>query len=376
MLRRDALLAMAAAGLKLAAEEKPVVSSATVSKTPPVRATGPGIPGPFPGRVVAIHHEGSIVSGAYQAAPVREMMRKGMAELTGAPSWEDAWRLFFKPGDVVGIKVNPVGRPHVISAPAVLHEIVEGLKAAGVRTPDIFVYDRYRNEFLEAGYDKWLPDGVRWSWATYQSGGGQLDMEGYDRDHYVELPLVHSEFNPAEARVRRSFFAKFLTQTVNKLVNLAVLKTHQSAGVTLALKNLSHGLVNNTRRSHSTGTMNACGVFIPAVVDQPIIREKAVLQIVDGIRGLYRGGPVIPAPDYVWENKTIYFATDPVALDRTAWQAIDAYRADRRLPPIAISKPPTDGIYLNCQPEYIEIAGALGLGEFDTGKITVKRSDI
>ena len=42
---------------------------------------------------------------------------------------------------------------------------------------------------------------------------------------------------------------------VNKLINLPVLKDHQSAGVTLALKNLSHGLVNNVNPA-ATGPDN------------------------------------------------------------------------------------------------------------------------
>jgi len=80
--------------------------------------------------------------------------------------------------------------------------------------------------------------------------------------------------------------------------------------VTLALKNLSHGLVNNVWRSHATSTLNACGSFIPAVVNLPVIREKTVLNILDGIKGLYHGGPGAN-PKFVWEHKTLYFATDP-----------------------------------------------------------------
>jgi len=201
-------------------------------------------------------------------------------------------------------------------------------------------------------------------------------MEGYDRDHYVDLPFVHPAHNPSDVRARRSFLAKVFTQNINKLINLTVLKTHQAAGVTLALKNLSHGLVNNTRRSHATGTLNACGTFIPAVVEHAMIREKAVLQIVDGIKGLYRGGPVIPEPTYVWPHKTIYFATDPVALDKTGWKAIDAERAVHKLSPIALSKPHTDGTFLNCQVEHIEIAGALGLGEFDDARIELLKFEL
>ena len=69
----------------------------------------PGMPGPFPGLVTAVEHPGSIVNGAYQAEPVRKMMEKGLTALTGAPGWTEAWRYFFEKGDVVAIKVCPVG---------------------------------------------------------------------------------------------------------------------------------------------------------------------------------------------------------------------------------------------------------------------------
>ena len=70
-----------------------------------------GMPGLFPGRVVEVRHPGSYVDGKFQAEPIHAMMRKGMTELTGAPDWVAAWRMFFEPGDVVGIKLNPVGNP-------------------------------------------------------------------------------------------------------------------------------------------------------------------------------------------------------------------------------------------------------------------------
>src|SRR5258708_17885718 len=118
---------------------------------------------------------------------------------------------------------------------------------------------------------------------------------------------------------RRSYAAQFITRQVNKLINLPVLKDHQSAGVTLALKNLSHGLVNNVNRSHSSYTLNACGAFIPAVVSLPVIRNKAVLHILDGIKGLYHGGPGA-RPQFVWEHRTLYFDASPLALYRIRWK--------------------------------------------------------
>ena len=273
---------------------------------------------------------------------------------------------------MVGIKVNPVGAPHVISDASVVREIIAGLEAAGVKRQEIVVYDRYRDQFLQAGFHKWLPDGVRTSHAVETFDGIQQGIEGYDPDHYVDLPLTLPGFGVENAAARRSFAARFITREVNKLINLPVLKDHQSAGVTLALKNLSHGLVNNVNRSHSTNTLNACGAFIPAVVSMPVIRNKAVLHILDGVKGLYHGGPGAP-PQFVWEHRTMYFATDPVALDHVGWKAIDEKRVAAGMKPVAEDRPDKFSTFLSRQPEHVEIAGALGLGEWDLAKINLQR---
>jgi uncharacterized protein (DUF362 family) len=158
---------------------------------------------------------------------------------------------------------------------------------------------------------------------------------------------------------------------VNKLINLPVLKDHGSAGVTLALKNLSHGLVNNVYRSHSSKTLNACGAFIPAVVSMPPIRNKTVLHILDGIRGVYHGGPGA-RPQFVWEHHTLYFATDPVALDRICWKVIDEKRLSVGMKPLAEDAPDEFSTSLRRQPEHVEIAGAIGLGEWEESKIVFR----
>ena len=339
-----------------------------------------GIPGPYPGRVVAVRHPGNIVNDQYQAEPVRQTMERGMLELTHADNWADAWRVFVQPGDVVGVKLNPVGQPHVISSAEVVRNIIDGIEQAGVKRQDIVVYDRYHDQFLNAGFDKWLPEGVRWMSASEKYLDVQMDMEGYDADLYMEMPLVNPEYKKDyrldDPHIRRSYVSKFFSKEVNKLVNLCVLKHHQSAGVTLALKNLSHGLVNNVNRSHASTTANACGLFIPAVVDLPIVREKVVLNILDGVKAAYHGGPGGSVGKYSWEHQTMYFGTDPVAMDKTGWKAIDEKRAEVGVAPIALLKPDADSRWLNCHVEHIEIAGNFGLGVFDDEKIRVKRIDL
>ena len=298
------------------------------------------------------------------------MIRKGMAELTGAKDWQDAWKYFFEPSDVVGIKLNPVGAPLVYSSEPVLHEIINGLTTAGVKPENIVVYDRYKDQFIKVGYPKWLPPKVRWMSAANDWEPMQPLTEGYDPDHYIEMALTMPGQTSTESR--RSHAAKFISREVNKLINVPVLKHHQAAGVTLCLKNLSHGLVNNVNRTHSTQTMNATGVFIPTVVSMPVIRNKTVLQILDGTLGLYHGGPT-GKPQFVWEHKTMYFATDPVALDHIGWQVIEEKRKAAGMQPIVNTKPDEFSQWIHMQPEHIEIAGDLGLGEFDLNKIQVKR---
>ncbi|HYL74692.1 MAG TPA: DUF362 domain-containing protein [Bryobacteraceae bacterium] len=334
--------------------------------------TAPRMPGPFPGRVIAVEHRGCIANNIYQPEPIRKMMEKGMTSLTGAPSWTDAWRSLFEKGDVVGVKVCPVGGPNLCSDATVLRAVLDGLKEAGVPAGDVIVFNRYREETYAAGIDKWIPPGVHFEFASEAYSSTQLDMDGYDPDHFMEMALIKPGENLNDPHYRRSYVAKIVTRRINKLINLPVLKHHQSAGVTIALKNMSHGLVNNVNRSHLTPTSNACGIFIPSVVSLPVIREKAVLHICDGVKASYHGGPSAK-PQFMWEHKTMYFATDAVALDKTGLKAIDAKRGAAGMASIALSKPDTASTYLNCQVEHIEIAGQLGLGVFDDKKIEVRR---
>jgi hypothetical protein len=294
------------------------------------------------------------------------MMRRGMLGLTGEKDWASAWRRFFTKGDVVGIKVNPVGAPHAISNYAVLHAIVDGLREAGVPAQDIVVFDRYRRQFLRAGYRENLPAGVRWDAAVDDYDDIQLGIEGYDPNVYLDLPLLaKGRHDPDDPRARRSHVLLIVTKKVNKIINVPVLKDHGTGGVTLALKNMSHGLVNNVARSHAVPEANACGQFIPAVVALPTIRSKVVLHVMDGLKAVYEGGPGAN-PRFVWEQKTLSFATDPVALDRLGWVAIDAKRKESGLAPVGESRYQGGGYR---QPEHILFAAALGLGEADLDKI-------
>src|SRR5262249_31821585 len=137
-------------------------------------------------------------SGGIDSAAVNDMMDRGMCGLTGAEHPIEAWRSFFGPDDVVGIKVNPVGRKPklgepgrvanaqgAISSPAVLLRTVEGLRSAGVKPRNIIVFERYAQEFKDAGYDDVMKErgmaDVRWYASAAEYDNAQTDIMGFDR---------------------------------------------------------------------------------------------------------------------------------------------------------------------------------------------------
>jgi hypothetical protein len=353
-----------------------------------------GIPGPYPGRVIEVHHPRMIQNDKKDRQAIHAAVARGMKELTGAADEVEAWRSFFEPGDVVGVKMNPVGRPLASSSTELMLEVIDGLQAAGVKTKDIIVFERYRDEFLEAGWQKDLPDGIAWTGLGIAYNGKQVDIKGddertgnldhttgYDPDEFMTMELVMSGLEPKDERTRRSHLGLLVTRRVNKIVCLPVLKDHGSAGVTGALKNMSHGLVNNVCRSHATPDTNVCNQFIPQVVAHPVIRRKCVLQIMDGIKGVYQGGPGASRPEWTWENNALMFATDPVAMDHVLWRYIDAKRKEKGLPPVgasgrlALDPLKREGFDVR-QPQHIPLAAHLGLGIFEFQSPRGRRHEI
>jgi len=376
-----------------------------------------GLPGVRPGRVVEIHDAGAVGTVQDQGytrrnrEAVRQMLARGMQTLVGSDDATQAWRWFFAPRDRVGIKVVPVGKPDSISSYEVVLEIIAGLESAGVQKRDILVFERYRNEFLQCRYPEFLPDGVYWECASAAYDNFQLELDGqlpgqtsvrnvagYDRDVYRELPFCQPQTDPADDRRFRSHLTKIVTQRIDKFISVPVLKDHRSSGVTLALKNLSHGLVNNVARSHigysdrAEGrgrSLNQCNTFIPANVALPPTRQKAVLQILDGLVGTWEGGPGTWNRSFAtWNYGSLFFATDPVALDHVGWRIIDAKRAEENWPAVSemglsgrtgiveFQGQPVHEQFPMRQPEHIPLAGTLGLGTFDIENIQHQRIDL
>src|SRR5260221_7753811 len=156
----------------------------------------PGMPGPYPGKVVAVRSEKSLdpAGKVADAGVVREMMARGICALTGEATVLGAWRRFFEPADVVGIKVNCGGYPWCISSPEIVAEVVRQLLAVGLRPPQIFLYERFQNQLDEVNYAPHLPRGVQI--VAAESRNRHSDNGGYDPATYVEAHLFCAEDTP------------------------------------------------------------------------------------------------------------------------------------------------------------------------------------
>ena len=332
----------------------------------------PGMPGPFPGQVVSARSAKCIdeVKDEVNAAVVREMMGRGMQQLTGESTVLRAWQRFIAPDDVVGIKVNCVGRPKVVSSPEVIEEIVRNLTELGVKPSQICIYDRFAERLYEMNYGQHLPKGVQIHGAEFTRGS----IRNYDPATYVEVDFFGEDDTRSEMIAMISKFTK--------IINIPNMKDHGAAGVTGCLKNIAYGSFSNMDRSHRFRQTHTYS-FVGRLAAVEPVRSRTVLQIMDGLRGVWHGGPMAVNPRFVFYPKQMMFGTDPVAIDRLMLDVIEAKRKaegvvslwDRNVPEGKDRNNPNVSVYIR-EPGHIEFASTLGLGVSDLTKIKVKEIEV
>jgi hypothetical protein len=337
----------------------------------------PGMPGPWPGRVVSVRSPRCLDEAGVvvDTEVVREMMDRGMRALTGEATTLDAWRRFFEPSDVVGIKVNAGGVPHVVSNPAIVAETCRQLVAVGIPASSLVVFERFQNQVDGIGYPPHLPEGVRVFAA--EAGNRRTQNRAYDPGTYVEVDFFGEEDT-------RSNMMRLVSQKLTKIVNIPNMKDHGATGATGCLKNVAYGCFSNVARSHSRGqthTRTSVGTFASV---EPL-RSRCVLQVMDGIHAVWHGGPFAKTTRFVFHPRRMLFGTDPVAIDRLLLDIID----DKRKAEGAISiwdrspkylkfndagsrdSDPNVNILIR-EPGHVEYAARLGLGIADLAKIRVE----
>ena len=377
--RRTFVQHLLAAPLAPAGSDVPAPRVRVVSRYRP--AALPGMPGPYPGRVVRVRSAACLdpASQATNAAAVREMMARGLSSLTGERTVLEAWRKFFTKDDVVGIKVNCGGHPHVVSDHEIVAEAVRQLLAVGLRPEQIHVYERFQNQLNEVNYAPHLPEGV--GIVAAEAANRRTDNRGYDPDTYVEADLFGEEDT-------RSNLMSLVSRRLTKIINVPNMKDHGATGVTGCLKNIAYGSFSNVARTHYQGRSQTLS-FVGTLAAVEPLRSRTVLQIMDGLRGVWHGGPFARTPRYVFYPRQILFGTDPVAIDRLLLDVIEEKRRAEGAISVWDRSPrylktddsaardgdPNVNIIIR-EPGHIEYAASLGLGVYDREKIRVDDVDV
>ena len=340
-------------------------------------AAQPGMPGPYSGQVVRVHSEKLIdeQSEKVDVPTVREMISQGMRVLTGDSDARDSWARFFNSADVVGIKVNCSGAPGIMSTPEVVGEIVRNLGVVGIKPNQIWIYERFQNQVNSAHYDHFVPAGVH-IWTAEHDRGSNA---GYDPSTYVDVNFFGEEDT-------RSNIARVVTEHLTKIINVPNMKDHGAAGVTGCLKNIAYGSFSNVARSHSGIKTNTYS-FVGTLASVEPVRSRTVLGVMDGLRGVWHGGPFSPSRKFRFYPKQMMFGTDPVAMDRLMLDVIDGKRKaehatsvwDRSMAHIKPGRDydqnPSIDRFIR-EPGHIEYAGTLGLGVYDLEKIQVRKIEL
>ena len=350
------------------AQDKPVTNIADAMAVP---RTEMSMPGKYPGSVVRVNHPACIVDGKPSDEAAYEMLKTCMLELTGQKSLKDAWSMFVGPEDIIGLKVNPVAGKMLTTSHAVTQAIVKQLEEAGIPRKNMVIWDRREMQLHETGYTEENYPGIKITGTECQDANG-----GYAGDNgvlYSDARIDKSQFFYADLEGEydaetmpfmvnggvNSYFTRICTEQVTKIINIPILK-NAGATVTLCLKNLSFGAISNTGRLHKLWD-ETCAY----VCAFPPLRDKVVLNIVDGIRGCFEGGPAAN-PQFICNYNTMLIGSDPVAVDRVGHEIVLKKRIEEK-----IQNEDKPGSF-----RFMEIAQELNLGIADIDKIKLKTIDL
>jgi uncharacterized protein (DUF362 family) len=256
-------------------------------------------------RVVVAHDATLRGTGAtVDSHRMLSLLDRAMQALFDRDNPIETWKELVRPGETVGLKVNALGGRGLSSNLQLVEAICERLQEAGIKASDIVVWDRDSDELERVGFH-------------VATGGNRVQCFGTDRVDYEQELAMYGSVG--------SRLSKILTQRCNVLINVPVLKDHDGAGVTMALKNM-YGVIHNPNKYHPNG----CNPYIADLNMLPEIRTRMRLTICDATTACFEGGPGYK-PEYSWKNNALIVSQDPVALDYTGWQIIERKRAEKGL---------------------------------------------
>lgn len=330
------------------------------------------MPGLYPGRVIVVKNTKSVINDVPDESAAYSMLKQAMIDLTGEKDLARAWKKFVRPHERIGLKVNPVAGRELSTSHAVVRSVIRQLTESGIPLKNIIIWDRREMELKDVGFTAENYPGINIRGTECQDDNGSFyDSDGklygernIDRDWYYWAD-VEGEYDAETLPYmvnggKYSYFSSIVTRELDKIINIPVLK-NAGASVTNAMKNLAFGSVSNTGRLHARLWNETCA----EVCAFPPLRDKVVLNICDGLRGCFNGGPAAN-PQFICNYNTLMVSSDPVSMDRIAYDII----AGKRI---------AEGIQKSSTPEvltFLYIAEKLGLGIADRNRIDLKINDM
>ena len=291
---------------------------------------------------------------------VNEMVDHGLMRLTGTGAVADAWRALlpsYRVGQGIAIKVSfnnsttcDDGDGQIDGLIQPINAMVRGMKQSGVAESDIWIYDAIRaipERFVQGRlYPSMRFFDGHWSGYCREPAGWNSN----DPDAYVSFdppPAV-----PAPSPVKLPDVLIDATY----MINMPIMKRHPLAGVSLSFKN-HFGTINSPGSLHEyispSGTYyrEDYSPFVD-IYQNPHIVGKTIVTIGDGLFAAKQ----FNQPPVSWgtfENQvpnSLFFATDPVAIDCIMCDLLDA----------------EFGIPVEAD-DYLRLASQAGLGIFERG---------
>lgn len=340
-----ALGALGRPGRSEAAPEPPSESGFDLAARPPAGF----VPLTIPGLVTRAEAKGDFASMMQpnqlwpKAEVARRLLERTLTDLTGAPNLVEALKRFVHPSERVAIKVNgiagQVGATMAVNFELIL-PLVEGLLSAGVPPERVTVYEQYPTYLMgcrvNVRKDR-LPDGV---------------VTGTHNNRDCVMPRI-VVFERVPTR-----YCRFLTEA-SALIDMTLMKDHSLCGFTGAMKNVTHGSIENPHHHHA----HQASPQIAMLYNHPIVLSRARLHITDAFKIMYDRGPLDKDPRMRVAHGSVYASTDAVALDRVGWKVIDDERLRRGGMTLAKA---------GREPLYILRAADLGVGIGDMNDIVLR----
>ncbi|MGC9396388.1 MAG: DUF362 domain-containing protein [Anaerolineae bacterium] len=291
----------------------------THTPTPPPTLTPAPVARPHVlGKVVHTRHASVWDGGNLQPNAIRQMLDASITQLTGLDDAHAAWSALFAPGERVALKVNTIaGASYWTHVPLVM-AIAERLQDAGVPAEQIVIFDRLSRELQGAGY-------------TLKTDGPGVRCYGTERAYTAGWTLLDRDVAISDVLL-----------SCDALINIPLLKTHGTSGISFALKN-HYGTFDRPGQYHAN-----------------IERALGALNALDAIRDRTRLtiGDALSICTHNWNNavtgNSILMSFDPVAHDAVGMELF----ADARAATGANSAAAAQKVAA-----WLEHAASLGLGE-------------